>query len=157
MTPRDIEIGARTLYGEARGESFQGRVAVAHVIMNRVLADLRGDNKPDWWGEGIEAVCLRAFQFSCWNANDPNRMTIERVTVDDPAFLECTGIMALVAAARLGRKTIAGALANDPTFGSTHYKVTSLPWPKDWGEPRTSVCSIGWHSFYNDIEPGYRA
>lgn len=32
----ELDIMARTIYGEARGESFQGQVAVGAVIMNRI-------------------------------------------------------------------------------------------------------------------------
>lgn len=154
-TLHDLETGARTIYGEARGSTFADRVAIAHVIMNRVLADLWNDRKPDWWGEGIEGVCLKAWQFSCWNANDPNRLVIERAGFDDPLLTECMGIMALVASARTGQRS--NSLAADPTFGSTHYKVRSLPWPKDWGPEKPSTAEIGAHSFYNSIERGLPA
>lgn len=154
MTPRDIEIGARTVYGEARGETFAGRVAVAHVIMTRVLADLHGDLKPDWWGEGIEGVCLKAWQFSCWNANDPNRQLIEKVTLDNPLYLECYGIMAMVAARCVGRWV--PVELQDNTEGATHYKVDSLPWPKDWGPLKAPCAAIGRHWFFNDLERGYK-
>ena len=33
---RDIDILARTIYGEARGESYVGQVAVGAVVMNRI-------------------------------------------------------------------------------------------------------------------------
>lgn len=33
---QDIELMARTVYGEARGEEFEGQVAVAAVIINRL-------------------------------------------------------------------------------------------------------------------------
>lgn len=152
MTPQDIDTGARTIYGEARGSTFADRVAVAHVIMTRVLADLWNDKKPDWWGEGIEGVCRKPWQFSCWNANDPNKAVIESVGYDDPLFVECIGIMSLVASGRA--KPSNNPLSFDPTFGSTHYKVRTLPWPKDWGPQITSTVEIGAHSFYV-LEKGY--
>jgi len=36
FTDREIELLARTVHGEARGESFEGQVAVAAVILNRL-------------------------------------------------------------------------------------------------------------------------
>lgn len=36
ITPQEIELLARTVYSEARGESFQGQIAVAAVVLNRV-------------------------------------------------------------------------------------------------------------------------
>lgn len=40
---RDTDILARTIYGEARGESISGQEAIASVILNRVaFAKRRG-------------------------------------------------------------------------------------------------------------------
>ena len=65
---KDRDILARTLWGEARGEGFDGQIAVAWTIRNRVF-----DGKAkSWWGEGYAEVCLKPWQFSCWNQNDPN-------------------------------------------------------------------------------------
>ena len=50
---------AATVWGEARGEPFEGKVAVAWVIINR-------SRKPGWWGEDIRSVCSARWQFSCW-------------------------------------------------------------------------------------------
>src|SRR5688572_17412765 len=73
FTESDVDAMARTLYGEARGEPEAGQIAVAWVIRNRVTTDLRGDKKPDWWGEGVQGVCVNPSQFSCWRTDDPNR------------------------------------------------------------------------------------
>ena len=35
ISAQDLDTAARTVYGEARGESFEGKVAVAHSIINR--------------------------------------------------------------------------------------------------------------------------
>jgi spore germination cell wall hydrolase CwlJ-like protein len=46
-----------TIYAEARGEPFKGKMAVAAVIQTRArLSDL-----------SLTEVCLREKQFSCWN------------------------------------------------------------------------------------------
>lgn len=47
-----------TLYGEARGEPIEGRIAIGTLIRNR-LSDGR-------WGSGYRSVCLARWQFSCW-------------------------------------------------------------------------------------------
>ena len=61
MDASDLFTLARTVYGEARGESDQGRAAVAHVVLNRFRSD-------KWFSAGtIEAVCRKPSQFSCWN------------------------------------------------------------------------------------------
>ncbi|MFW0755465.1 cell wall hydrolase [Pseudomonas sp. H11T01] len=68
VTDRDPDILVRTLWGEARGEGLAGRIAVGWTIRNRV-----NDGKAkSWWGEGYAGVCLKVWQFSCWNKNDPN-------------------------------------------------------------------------------------
>ena len=76
----DIDFLARTIWGEARGETREGRIAVANVVMNRV-ADRR-------WPNTVKAVVLQPFQFSAWNSNDPNRSQMLAVTADDPTFAE---------------------------------------------------------------------
>ncbi|WP_299393309.1 cell wall hydrolase [Pelagibius sp.] len=136
ITQQDVDVLARTVYGEARGEQMQGKLAVAYVIMNRVRADLHGDEKPDWWGEGIVGVCLRDRQFSCWNHNDPNRTKLMTVGPDDKAFAECIGA-ALMAIHRL---------QPDPTDGADHY-LASHAWA-DWAKGRPFV-SIGRHRFFH--------
>ncbi|MGH3756111.1 MAG: cell wall hydrolase, partial [Pseudonocardiaceae bacterium] len=69
---KDWEVMGRTLYGEARGEPFDGLVAVAWVIRNRA-------ESPRWWGRDVKGVCLHPLQFSCWNETDPNRKIITNV------------------------------------------------------------------------------
>lgn len=53
----DIILMARIIYGEARGESFEGMVAVGAVILNRV--------KSDKFPNTIREVILQNGQFSC--------------------------------------------------------------------------------------------
>ena len=65
----NLEYMARTIWGEARGEDEQGKIAVGHVIKNR-------RDKQTWMGKTIKDVCLKKWQFSCWNENDPNREKI---------------------------------------------------------------------------------
>lgn len=72
MEEQDIDVLARTIWAEARGEGMAGQVAVGWAIRNRVDADLGHDGKADWWGEGYVGVCKAPWQFSCWNKNDPN-------------------------------------------------------------------------------------
>ncbi len=59
------QILALTIYGEARGESTEGKIAVGSVILERV------DHR-DWDGKTIHEVCLKPWQFSCFNERDPN-------------------------------------------------------------------------------------
>lgn len=96
----DLNTLALTLYGESRGEPIEGIIAVGCVIRNRVNTDLNHDNKPDWWGEGYEGVCLAKLQFSCWNKFDPNYPLLmnlqdkleDNIDITDKFFKECNWV-----------------------------------------------------------------
>ncbi len=134
-----IDTLARTIYGEARSELVRGKEAVAAVIINRVRrARDRGGHY--WWGADVEAVCRRAYQFSCWNPSDPNRAKIEAVRSDSHAFRNCL---------RVARRAVRGTL-KDPTAGATHYHTAHVAPP--WARGRAPCAEIGAHLFYNDIE-----
>lgn len=128
-------ILARTLWGEARGEGADGMRAVAAVILNRVIV-ANSTGKAYWWGNDIAAVCLRAQQFSCWNAGDANLPLLRAVSTADPAFRD---------ALRIAKETMCGKLA-DPTGGATHYHALNC-FPH-WAEDQTPLCRIGQHVFY---------
>ena len=129
---------ARTLYGEARGERVRGKEAVAAVIINR--ARLAGKRGGHWWGDTIETVCRRPWQFSCWNPSDPNRAKLEAVNPHNRVFASCL---------RIARRAIGDALA-DPTGGATHYHAKGCRPP--WARGHTPSAEIGNHLFYNDVE-----
>ena len=109
MSEKETDILARTIYGEARGESISGMEAVASVVLNRVaFAKRRGCF---WWGNSIAEVCRAPKQFSCWNRNDPNYRLICRVADTDIVFCICK---------RIAGRAVAGLL-EDKTNGATHY------------------------------------
>jgi len=125
----DLDIAARTVYGEARGEPPEGRLAVARVIVNRYRAG----------SISLQAVCEKPFQFSCWNKDDPNEPKIRAVTYDDVTLRDC--LSAVLAA--LDPRSV------DPTHGSRHYHVASAKaW---WAAGREPVVILGAHAFYNDV------
>ena len=76
ISDNDLTIMAKTIWGEARGESQQGQEAVAWVIRNRA-------QRGGWWGNSIREVCLKDQQFSCWNNNDQNRAKMDALSSDD--------------------------------------------------------------------------
>jgi N-acetylmuramoyl-L-alanine amidase len=138
MNADDLNTVARTILGEARGEPWLGKIAVAWCIRNRVDADLGNDDKPDWWGEGYVGVCRKKWQFSCWLDSDPNSKFIATA---DPAtndmLRDCYAAAALV---------MTGAVP-DPTNGADHYFNPAAANP-DWAKGRAPVAKIGRHSFY---------
>jgi len=127
-----IDILARTMYGEARGEGTAGLQGVANVVMNRVA-------KPRWWGKDVIGVCLKPFQFSCWNKDDPNLNIIQNVERDNLIFNK---------AYEMATEAVQGALP-DITDGATSYFAKGTPVPK-WALGRRSCCEIGHHLFYKD-------
>lgn len=133
-----VDTLARTVYGEARGEPVRGKEAVAAVVMNRVARAMERGGW--WWGSSVVDVCRRPFQFSCWNAGDPNRAKVERADESDREFASCV---------RIARRAVSGAL-DDPTFGATHYHAKGAAPP--WAAGREPSAVVGRHKFYNDVE-----
>lgn len=139
----DELILAKTMFGEARGELPGGIAAVGCVVRNRVLMDLHGDDKPDWWGEGYRGVCLKPWQFSCWLVTDPNFALLSKLTPETPGF---GGFL------RLAREIITGAIP-DVTLRATHYHIARMPPPASWSKPGSPPpkphIQIGRHLFYD--------
>lgn len=133
---RDIDTLARTIYGEARGESLNGKQAVANVIRNRVRYAAASSAAARRFGKGYEGVCRKPWQFSCWNLTDPNRAKINSVTVKDATFREC---LALAAA------TVNGTLT-DNVAGATYYHTTAVS--PAWARGVKPILRIGTHVFY---------
>jgi len=126
---RDVDILARTLYGEARGESQAGQIAVAWVIKNR--------SKDRRWPSTIAGVCQQPWQFSCWNSNDPNRAKLIALTDANPTFVALKGVASSVVDGWVG----------DPTGGANHYYATYIAKPS-WANTMTFTTQIGVHRFY---------
>lgn len=134
LTPGDLDILARTIFGEARGESHEGRKAVAHVIFNRVRT-ITGQFARD---DTIASACLRHLQFSCWNADDPNLLVMQRAGLENITFRACM------------RAALEAFDAPDQTKGARHYHATTVK--PSWATGHKPSAIIGWHLFYNDID-----
>ena len=140
MSSKEVEVLARTIYGEARGETMAGQEAVANVIMNRLAFSKKRGRY--WWGNSICDICQAPYQFSCWNKNDPNSSIIAKVDETDLLFCICK---------RIAARAVAGILS-DKTIGATHYHTRNVL-PK-WSKGKIPCAEIGGHLFYNDIEGG---
>lgn len=127
---RDIETLARTLWGECRGETIVGQRAVAQVIINR--------SKDPRWPDSIADVCLQPWQFSAWNENDPNREKLEKVGLNDIAFVDCLHVAI-------------DAMSGSPDLvkGANHYLTSALAKsrPPKWFDPAKVTKTIGSHVF----------
>jgi N-acetylmuramoyl-L-alanine amidase len=137
-TQEAIDILARTIWGEARGELLSGQEAVTNVILNRVkFARQRGRF---WWGNDIVAVCRKAYQFSCWNHDDPNFIKMTQIDINDRMFAQCL---------RLARRAVNNVIT-DNTGGATHYHTDDIV--PAWARGRSPTAIIGNHIFYRITE-----
>jgi spore germination cell wall hydrolase CwlJ-like protein len=139
---RDIEIMAKTIYGEARGEyrlpngGVNSLVAIGNVIMNRAKRS----------NGSIATECLRPYQFSCWNKGDPNRTVIERVCSPDAIYEKCFTIAS---------QLLCGDLQTDVTNGATHYYSAHMRSPPYWAINKQPVAVIGNHVFFSLFPSSY--
>jgi hypothetical protein len=131
-----IDTLARTVWGEARNQEPIGMEAVACCIVNRTK---RGFGY--WWGDTIERVCLKKWQFSCWNENDPNRAKLLAVARGETHFDKCLVIAG---------NAVDGMLP-DRTIGATHYYAKSMPSPPPWAVGHKPCIEIKDHLFFNDV------
>lgn len=136
-----------TLYGEARGESIAGIIAVGCAIRNRVLADLGNDGKPDWWGETFTGVCLARAQFTCWwQDNDNSRRVYE--LAEQLLQRRHVGEVGLVPELRWIAEGLVGYAIRDHVRGADHYCTTAMfeQNPPAWA--KNPVCTMGAHTFF---------
>lgn len=129
-----------TLWGEARGEVYRAILGVASVIYTRY-------SRPTWAGNSPKSVCLKEFQFSCWNENDPNRKKLLSPLSHDSmeTWKKCVDVTIKLLnedkeLINLNRGELLGA---DSYFS---FPLTSPP--KVWGNCRF-VSKIGGLSFYD--------
>lgn len=128
----DDTWGILTVWQEARGESFEGKLAVAEVILNRMKRLYASDGT-------VAGTVLRPMQFSAWNASDVNRIQSAKIDTDHPTVQECIKAWH---DAKQGSDTVHGAVL---------YLNPSIvkPLPK-WATPEyaVEVARVGAHVFY---------
>ncbi len=134
-TLHDLDIMARTLYGEARGEGRLGLRAVAHVIMNRV--------RDPRWPDNPASVCLQKFQFSCWNAAGEQSQKSNLQAIDFDRLCQSFCYQAAVGVALDDDEY-------DITGGANHY-LTKRLYASDkkpsWADPGKVTAAIKRHIF----------
>ncbi len=143
MTPAaelDSILCRLCLWREARSESMAAKAAVLAVIRNRA------NDPKNRWPKLLAGVVLQPFQFSSFNASDPNVTAWPKYGshADWLAWLDCNAVYD-------------APLTADPTNGATHYHDSSIPPPAvAWlGAGHTvadlealKTCEIGKLSFY---------
>lgn len=119
---------ALCIWREARGESVEAKRGVAWAIRNRVT-------HPGWWGDTWVHVILKPWQFSSFNAGDPNSIKFPSET--DNAWQACLVISAEVFEGQ----------GTDPVLGADHYHDVSIE-PPAWTREKKLIASIGALRFY---------
>lgn len=140
-TFEDVLYMAATIYGEARGEVYKGKLAVGWAIRNR--AEIGG-----WFGQGIKGVCLRPFQFSCWNHADPNYYMCNEIAKEFDRYSNDLVVQECLTAALL---VLTGRVRDD-TKGSTHYHVRKMKSRPTWSRGLEPAAEIGNHIFFNNVK-----
>lgn len=119
-----------TVYQEARGEPYEGKLAVAYVVLNRCKE--RRQSIPD--------VVLAKWQFSAWNTDSPTRMTLDTINFDN--WKDCSDAVT----------EAMGGKSSDPTHGANAYLnidtvirvAGKLP---SWYDAEKVTVTIGHHTF----------
>lgn len=75
-------LAIATIWQEARGESYIGKLAVAQVIRNRMARKYSSDGT-------VFGTVLRPYQFSGWNTEASNRIEATSLDTEDPVYMEC--------------------------------------------------------------------
>ncbi len=134
----ESELFSLVIYGEARGESIEGKVAVASVVTNRL-------RRGGWFGSTLTEVILKPYQFSAFNPDDPNRRLLEMIARN---FWEYLGqYEALRQCWWVAVGFLDGWLSSN-VGEATHYFSTSMKSPPDWASEMELVAEIGRHRFY---------
>lgn len=119
-----------TIFREAAGEPYLGKLAVGWVARNRA-------ESPGWWGESLYEVLTRREQFSSIShLGDP--MTVRWPRLDDGVFLSC-----LQAA-----QDVMNSRAPDPTGGCDHYCTAAVQSKTSWAKDRKPDYAVGNHLFF---------
>lgn len=117
ITNKELELLARVIFGEARGEPYIGQVAVGAVVINRVVSS--------YFPDDFRSVIYQSGQFSAVADGQinlkPNRT-----------------------AYRAAREALNG---KDPTRGAMYYYNPRIAKNKWWFDTREPLVTIGEHVF----------
>lgn len=139
----DLEVGARTLAVEARGEPPEGQEAVAWEMRNRV--------QDGCWGRSLSSVCLwnrhipaggQGFQYSGWRGEDKNFSYACDLEDGDPVLLNMRALLARVMAA---------PQTDDPTNGAMWHYAETMDAPT-WTQGAIPCGKFGAQYFFKGVK-----
>lgn len=136
----DAQLLALTIYGEARGESREGKVAVGSVILERV------DHR-QWDGTDIKSVCLMPYQFSCFLPDDPNFNLLKKIAENWDT--KAANYLVLMDCYYVAKNLIDGTLPRSKAIADAHatqYKTIACK--ASWADEMKKITTIGGHQFY---------
>jgi hypothetical protein len=141
ISPQDRDLMIRTVLGEASDQSDTGQAAVAHVILNRAVANQNGAN--DFGGGTTPSkIVLAPRQFEPWQtragelaAYDPN----------SPAYKRTGAIVDAAASGQIPDPTNGSTYFLDPKIVGNRVKSGQMKWPA-WASGQGTV--IGGHTFF---------
>lgn len=127
----DDALAIITIAQEALGESYEGKLAVAEVIRNRMRTKYSSDGT-------VAGTVLRAWQFSGWNTDAVGRIRMAKIDGDDKHVDDCV---------RAWREAQQGS---NTVHGSVLYYAPGLVARPSWARPEvaTQVAEIGGHVFF---------
>lgn len=143
--PAQLKCLAVTVYGEARGESEQGQIAVAYTVLNRAK------------DKSLCHVALAPKQYSIFN-NNPELRAAAKSQHILPRQKNVIDQKSWERAVKVAKIVIHG-MVPDPTNGATHYLAPAVMKSKRyryplWSRQYTLVSTIDGHKFYKMTKNG---
>lgn len=143
ISRKELTCLATNIYHEARGESDVGKIAVAHVTLNRTFSEYYPDTICDvvyqarlsrWWLEnkGREVPVRNQCQFS-WYCDGRS----DAVDANSQGWKDSVYFAMAVLVEKYG----------DPTYGATHYYNHNIVKP-DWSHVLAYTTRIDNHTFH---------
>jgi spore germination cell wall hydrolase CwlJ-like protein len=138
VIPDDV-WGILCVFAEARGESYEGQIAVANVIRNRTQRHFFSR------GTVTSTVCYPK-QFSWLNDSDSQRARVLSASWDDPAMRTAAKAWFESADRRLVGDAVLYHTVARPSYAED--------WPPYWAKAAgvELVTTIGNHAFYRDAD-----
>ncbi len=140
-----LRIMALTIYGEAEGERFAGKLAVGFVIRNR----------SDLWRKTVSDICLQENQFECFNDGNPRLPKLVKIAQDFERIND-DALSASLAAARGVTSDLKSNIGR-----ATFYKTITCrsPWFEKVVKAGTlvKVAEVGNHEFFAETKYASRS